>query len=109
MVDNKTKAPSLVIKQIRECILDGLYKPGDRLPEAELAAKFKLSRSPIRKALQALENKGTVLAVPYSWAIVKPRSAEEVLDMTEIRFALIPSGRSARPPILCARGLRPRL
>ena len=51
-VDNTTTAPSIVVKQIRECILDGLYKPGDRLPEAELAAKFNLSRSPGR-----LENK----------------------------------------------------
>jgi DNA-binding GntR family transcriptional regulator len=57
-----------------------------------------LSRSPIREALQALENEGTVLATFYSWAIVKPRSAEEVLDMTEIRFALIRLGvRQAHP------------
>ncbi len=45
-VDNTTTAPSIVVNQIRECILDGLYMPGDRLPEAELAAKFNLSSSP---------------------------------------------------------------
>src|SRR6516165_6588351 len=95
MVDNKTKAPGVVIKQIRECILDGLYKPGDRLPEAELAAKFNLSRSPIREALQALENEGTLSAAPYTRTIVKPLSPEEVLDTTEIRFALI--SLAARP------------
>ena len=35
--------------------LDGLYKPGDRLPEAELAAKFNLSRSPGRLDNKRLE------------------------------------------------------
>ena len=36
--------------QIRAAILDGLYKPGDRLLEAELAAAFHVSRSPVREA-----------------------------------------------------------
>src|SRR5262249_8004222 len=89
MVDNKTKAPGVVIKQIRECILDGLYKPGDRLSEAELAAKFNVSRSPVREALQALESEGTLLVAPYTPTMVKPLSPQEILDMTEIRFALI--------------------
>ena len=40
VVDSNSKAPMVVIQKIREAILDGLYKPGDRLLEAELAAKF---------------------------------------------------------------------
>ena len=89
VVDNDTKAPTVVIQKIREAILDGLYKPGDRLLEAKLAAQFKVSRSPVREALLALENEGTLLATPYSGAVVRPLSPEEVLDMAEVRLALI--------------------
>ena len=42
------KAPFLVVKKIRDAILDETFKPGDRLPEAELAEMFEVSRSPIR-------------------------------------------------------------
>jgi DNA-binding GntR family transcriptional regulator len=41
MVDTNGKTPSIVIEQIRIAILDGLYKPGERLLEAEVSAKFK--------------------------------------------------------------------
>ena len=56
MVDTKRKTPSIVIEQIRAAILDGFYQPGERLLEAEVAAEFKVSRSPVREALQALES-----------------------------------------------------
>jgi DNA-binding GntR family transcriptional regulator len=52
------KAPFLVVKKIREAILDEVFKPGDRLGEIELAEKFEVSRSPVREALIALEKEG---------------------------------------------------
>jgi GntR family transcriptional regulator, trigonelline degradation regulator len=89
VVDKNTKTPSVVITKIRDAILDGIYQPGDRLLEADLAAKFKVSRSPVREALQALENEGTLLATPYAGALVRPLSPEEALEISEIRLALI--------------------
>jgi DNA-binding GntR family transcriptional regulator len=83
------KAPFLVVRRIREAILDEVFKPGDRLGEAELAKKFKVSRSPVRETLLALEKEGTVIVSPYKGAIVKPLSAEELLDIAELRLALI--------------------
>jgi DNA-binding GntR family transcriptional regulator len=41
MVDAQRKTPSIVIEQIRAAILDEMYKPGERLLEADVAAKFK--------------------------------------------------------------------
>ena len=83
------KVPFLVVRKIRYAILDETFKPGDRLPEAELAELFEVSRSPVREALLALEKEGTVTVAPYKGAIVKPLSAEETLDIAEIRLALI--------------------
>ena len=57
--------------------------------EIELAEKSALSRSPVREALLALEKEGTVIVSPYKGAVVKPLSAAEVLDIAELRLALI--------------------
>jgi DNA-binding GntR family transcriptional regulator len=83
------KAPFLVVKKIRDAILDETFKPGDRLPEAELGEMFEVSRSPVREALLALEKEGTVIMEPYKGAIIKPLSPEEALDIAELRLALI--------------------
>jgi DNA-binding GntR family transcriptional regulator len=83
------KVPFVVAKRIREAILDEVFKPGDRLTEAELVEKFEVSRSPIREALLALEKEGTVVMSPYKGAIVKPLSPDEVLDIAELRLAFI--------------------
>jgi DNA-binding GntR family transcriptional regulator len=83
------KATFLVIKRIRESILDEVFKPGDHLGEAELAEKFEVSRSPVRETLLALEKEGTLIISPYKGAIVKPLSTEEVLDIAELRLAVI--------------------
>ena len=88
-VPETEKAPFLVVRRIREGILDEVFKPGDHLGESELAEKFKVSRSPVRETLLALEKEGTVIVSPYKGAIVKPLSAEEVLDIAELRLALI--------------------
>jgi DNA-binding GntR family transcriptional regulator len=89
MMNKKQKAPFLVVQKIRDAILDETFKPGERLPESELAEMFKVSRSPIREALFALENEGTVTTEPYRGAILKPLSTEEVSDIGELRLALI--------------------
>jgi DNA-binding FadR family transcriptional regulator len=96
------KVSFLVVKRIREAILDEVFKPEDHLGEVELAERFEVSRSPVREALVALEKEGTVIIGPYKGAIVKPLSAAEGLDLAELRLAAIslyyPSGVLARNP-----------
>lgn len=51
-----------VVQQLKESILLGLFRPGDRLPsERDLANQFKVSRVVIREALRTLENLGFIL------------------------------------------------
>jgi DNA-binding GntR family transcriptional regulator len=88
MVDRK-KTPIILIERLRAAILDGLYRPEERLLEADVAAQFHVSRSPVREALQALESEGTLVATPYSGAMVRPLSAAEAREIAEIRLALI--------------------
>ena len=83
------KTPTVVIRKIRDAILDEVFKPGDWLPETEVGERFGVSRSPVREALLALEKEGTVIMEPYKGAIVKPLSPEEALDIAELRLALI--------------------
>lgn len=83
------KTATVLIRKIRDAILDGVFEPGDWLPEGDLTKRFEVSRSPVREALQALEKEGTVIAKPYRGAVVKPLSSEEVLDIAELRLAVI--------------------
>jgi GntR family transcriptional repressor for pyruvate dehydrogenase complex len=55
------KITELIINQIRNAILDGTTRPGDRLPaERELVKRFNASRIAVREALKALEASGLV-------------------------------------------------
>jgi len=80
---------TVLIRKIRDAILDDVFKPGDWLPEMDLAKRFEVSRSPMREALQALEKEGTVISEPYKGAVIKPLSPEEALDIAELRLAII--------------------
>ena len=49
---------------ILDAIDIGVYKPGDRLVESELADRFGVSRTPIREALQRLETQSLLSREP---------------------------------------------
>src|SRR6201984_2017872 len=83
------EARLVVVRKIRDGILDETFKPGERLPEEQLGKMFNVSRSPVREVLLALEKEGTVVMEPYKGAILKPLSPEEALDIAELRLSLI--------------------
>ena len=59
------EARFLVVKKIRDAILDETFKPGERLPEEQVGKTFNVSRSPVREVLLALEKEGTAIMSPY--------------------------------------------
>ncbi|MCA0941852.1 GntR family transcriptional regulator [Salipiger pacificus] len=73
---------------IRQAIIDGEYREGDRLIEAELAERAGVSRTPIRDALRRLEREGFVHIRAGSGAVVAKYSGSDLTDLFEIRAAL---------------------
>ena len=69
-------------------IVSGLAKPGDRLPETELAEALQVSRGPVREALQMLAREGWVEVRPRHGAIVRRRSTRELEELLEVRRIL---------------------
>ena len=49
-----------VYRRLRELIVSGVHRPGDRLPEVSLSTELAVSRTPVREALRRLESDGLV-------------------------------------------------
>jgi DNA-binding GntR family transcriptional regulator len=73
---------------LKKTILEGEFQAGDRLIERELAAKLKISRTPIREALFRLESQGFVKTVPRKGVVVSDISENEVIEVFTILASL---------------------
>ena len=77
-----------VYEQLRADMISCKLAPGAELREAELAARFDMSKSPVRDALMRLESEGLVITLPRQGYRVAPVSLADVLDMFHLRAAL---------------------
>lgn len=73
---------------LEEMIVSGQLQPGERLDEAELAARFKVSRTPVREALKALTATGLVEVKARQGVTVATISIPILLEMFEMMAAL---------------------
>lgn len=78
----------VVFNTLRQAILRGELKPGERLMEIQLANKLGVSRTPIREAIRKLELEGLVHMVPRKGAEVADISEKSLRDVLEVRKAL---------------------
>ena len=78
----------IVSNTLREGILTGELKPGERLMEIHLAKKLDVSRTPIREAIRILELEGLVTMVPRKGAEVARISEDDIRDVLEVRRSL---------------------
>ena len=78
----------VVFNTLREAILKGDLKPGERLMELQLAAQLGVSRTPIREAIRMLEQEGLAVTVPRKGAEVAKMTLKGMEDVLEIREAL---------------------
>jgi DNA-binding GntR family transcriptional regulator len=73
---------------LRQKILEGEFRAGDRLPLRGLADEFGLSVMPVREAITALEREGLVRTESHRGAIVAPIAAETVVSIIGVRMWL---------------------
>lgn len=77
-----------VYKQLRQGMLNGALKPGERLVERKLAEQLGVSRTPVREAIRMLELEGLVSHLPRIGAVVSRVNDYEVLEVYRIRAVL---------------------
>ena len=82
------KIKDVIYEELRERIVFGGFAPGDRLVEADLAARFGVSKTPVREALLTLEAEGMVVLRPHRGAEVSPLTVEEWNDLIFLRDVL---------------------
>ena len=78
----------VVFKTLRQGILTGELKPGERLMEIHLANRLGVSRTPIREAIRKLELEGLVTMIPRRGAEVAQITVKGLKDVLEVRKAL---------------------
>ncbi|MCI0397444.1 MAG: GntR family transcriptional regulator [Chloroflexi bacterium] len=88
---NKLPQTSLreqIVDTIRNAIIQGKLKPGEKIPEQELAEQLGVSRTPIREAIRILEQQGLVQTRPKNGTYIASPDWEEVRDSLHVRIAL---------------------
>lgn len=87
----------LTLEKMREAILNGHFKPGERLVERNLCEQLDVSRTIVREVLRHLETEGLVESVSHQGPVVAMLNADQAAQIYEIRALL--EGHAAR---LCA-------
>ena len=105
--------PEQVYARLRDLIVQGLLAPGSRIVETEIATRLGVSRTPVREALQRLQQEGYVMGSPgaqQSRLTVAPLTRDDVYELLNIVGAL--EGMGARGAALVPpndrRNLDPR-
>lgn len=77
-----------IVDIIRDRILKGEYKIGEKIKENQIATEFKVSRTPIREAFKQLENEGLIDYVPNRGCFAKGFTRQDIEDIYAVRKAL---------------------
>lgn len=92
-----------ILETIRDAILKGNMKPGERVSEPDLAERFGISRTPIREAFRQLESEGYLQVIPRKGAVVASLSERDIEEFYAIKIIL--EGFAAR---MAAENLTPK-
>lgn len=72
-----------IAETLEQLVFSGEYQDGDRLDELKLADQFRVSRTPIREALQVLVSSGMAEQIPRRGVFVRQPGPVELMDMFE--------------------------
>ncbi len=87
-MDEHLPLRDVVFNTLRQAILTGELKPGERLMEIHLADRLGVSRTPIREAIRKLELEGLVIMIPRKGAQVAKITEKNLKDVLEVRRSL---------------------
>lgn len=87
-LDSYQPLREVVCETLREAIVDGVLKPGERLMEIQLAEELGVSRTPVREAIRKLELEGFVIMIPRRGTYVADLSIKDINEVFEVRTAL---------------------
>ncbi|MBH1964649.1 MAG: GntR family transcriptional regulator [Comamonadaceae bacterium] len=77
--------PDQIVSRLTEDILKGVYQPGQRLKEQELALKMGTSRAPLREAFRVLERDGLIEILPWKGVRIVEPTNKEIKELFEAR------------------------
>lgn len=74
--------------QIKQEILRGILKPGEKLREEEIACRLELSRTPVREALRKLEAEGLLIYSAYRGVTVRTYTCVDIRNAYNLRVQI---------------------
>jgi DNA-binding GntR family transcriptional regulator len=77
-----------VVRAIRDAIIQGKLRPGEKVPEEDLAKQLTVSRTPIREAIRVLEGQGLVEVNPKRGTYIAMLDRGDAADGLAVRAAL---------------------
>src|SRR5690554_5640369 len=83
-----TTSADYAYQELRHKIITKQLKPGQRLPEVNIAVQMGVSRTPVREALRRLASEGLVIIIPNSGARLAAPTAREIEDTFLVRDQL---------------------
>ncbi|GAA5056104.1 GntR family transcriptional regulator [Nocardia callitridis] len=85
---NRQSTAEMIADRLREAIMRGTLEPGDQLGEADLAARFEVSRGPVREAMQRLVSEGLLHSIRNRGIFVIDLTVDDVVDIYRARTAI---------------------
>jgi len=77
-----------VVNQLRDAIVSGKLRPGERLVETDVAEQMSVSRSPVREAFRQIEHEGLIVSIPNQGSFVRQFDAHDIREIFSLRSAL---------------------
>lgn len=77
-----------VISQLIEAVINGEFKPGEKLDQELIARKLNISRTPVREAMKELASEGFVELRAYHGAYIPVLTPKDIKDIFEIRWII---------------------
>ncbi len=89
-MDTRKTTIDYIYDSLRSDIIELRIKPGEKISEAQMAAKYNVSRAPVRAAIRMLRQDQLVLVKPQIGTIISPISLEKAKDICQVRLLLEP-------------------